>query len=111
MASDDEKEYIDFIINYSCGVGKITLLWCAAVKWNYKAVEYLVSLGADVNEQTPNTKCTALWSVCHDKLKEGCEEEGRKIAKLLLDKGAKVDITDFSGVALYNKNTDFEIKK
>ena len=33
----------------------------------------------------------------------------RKIAKLLLDNGAIADVTNPGGIALYNKNTDFEI--
>ena len=109
--SNDEKELVDFFINYQCGDSKLTLLIFAAATHNFKAAEYLIALGSDVNYQAPENKTTALWFVCRDKLKEGRETEGRKIAQLLLDKGANVNITNKGGVALYNKKTDSEIAR
>lgn len=110
--SDDEKESVDLLLNYQCGRDyKLTLLMYAAANYNYKAVEYLVSIGANVNYQYPEHNVTALWYVCCKQLEESRIEDGRKIAKLLLDKGARIDITNKGGVALYNKDTDPEIAK
>ncbi|MBO5783465.1 MAG: hypothetical protein J6R33_00690, partial [Clostridia bacterium] len=64
--------------------------------------------GADINAKS-TYNVTALWFVCSQKLNESNVNAARKIAKLLLDKGASVDVTNTGGVALYNKKTDPEI--
>ena len=106
-SSRQEKDYLKSIINCSNKNG-INLLMIAANRGDYAAVKYLVNCGADINAKY-NRGATALWLVCYKKPAEGDTEAARKIAKLLLDNGAKVDVTNAGGVALYNESTDPQI--
>lgn len=107
IASDDEeKNNIKFIINYR-DKDIMTLLMVASMNYDYEAVKYLVESGADIHAES--NKATALWIICRKKPDESNVEAARKIAKLLLDNGAKADIINTGGVSLYNKNTDSEI--
>ena len=106
--NDNEKAFVSDILSFECGK-KVNLLCMAAANYDYEAVEYLVSIGAPINRRSAEYNVTPLWFIAHDTLKEGKEVTGRKIAKLLLDNGADIDVTNKGGVALYNKNTDYEI--
>ena len=114
---ESEKEYVKRLIGMTPGLfssttflfSSTTLLMNAAECKNYDAVKYLVDLGAEVDAKK-TTGETALWYVCNSTF-VAIEDliNARKIAKLLLDKGASVNVTSTGGVALYNKNTDAEI--
>lgn len=107
---DEEKDSLNFIINYKYGNSDLTLLMTASANYDYEAVKYLVENGADIDAKAnAGAGATALWFICHKSPSEANAGSARKIAKLLLDNGAKVDIKNTGGVALYNKNTDFEI--
>lgn len=109
-ADDDEKDNLEFFINYEYGENDTTLLMVAAANYDYDAVKYLVDSGADIDAKSAYN-VTALWYVCRKKPDETNVEAARKIAKFLLDNGADVDVTNKGGVALYNKETDSEIAK
>ncbi|MBQ2987985.1 MAG: ankyrin repeat domain-containing protein [Clostridia bacterium] len=107
-SNDKEKDNLKFIINYQNN-DDITLLMAASIHYDYEVVKYLVEYGADINAESH--KATALWIICRKKPDESNIEAARKIAKFLLDNGAKADVTNTGGVALYNKHTDSEIAK
>jgi len=52
-----------------------------------------------------NYDVNALWYVCYKNPGQKCED-ARKIAKLLLDNGASVNVCNKGGISLYNPNTD-----
>lgn len=104
--SENEKEYIDRIYDIKLG-GKLTLLMFCCNQ-SFEAVEYLVGLGADINQRS-NRGGTALWFVAYATPSDGKENLCRRVAKFLLDNGAEWDITNKGGVALYNSDTDYEI--
>ena len=106
--SSDEKEYVDYLINYKCGESEITLLMYATANLSYTATEFLVNYGVNINEKSTNN-VTALWYVARKELASNKIEEGRKIARLLIDKGAELNVKAASGIDLYNNNTDAEI--
>lgn len=109
--NENDKKDVDCLIGMSASSKQRTLLINAAAFENYDAVEYLVDLGSEIDAKDAEDK-TALWYVCSvkgDKYEDLVAE--RKIAKLLLDKGANADIISKGGVALYNKKTDYEIAK
>ena len=111
---DSEKDHIHTLINMKLSKDKSTLLTNAAAWSKFKAVKLLVELGADVNAKTKD-QVTALWWVAKGKrFNEQQTIADRKIAELLLDNGASIDVTAESGVYeganLYNKNTDPTIK-
>lgn len=87
-----------------------TLLMYMALGCRWQAVVLLLELGANIHLKT-NTNATALWFVCRKELPEGRQAQGRKIAKMLLELGAEVDVTNTGGVALLNACTDPEIAK
>ena len=109
-ADDDEKDNLEFFINYEYGENDTTLLMVAAANYDYDAVKYLVDSGADIDAESAYN-VTALWYVCRKKPDETNVEAARKIAKLLLDNGAEIDIKNKGGIALYNKETDYEIAR
>ena len=81
---------------------------CGAKRLN--VVKSLLDMGADIHKRT-NKNTTPLWYVCNKALPEDRLSEGREIARILLDMGADVNITNEGGVALYNKTTDPQIAK
>ncbi len=88
----------------------LSILDSAAYWGNYKLVEYLIGLGADVNIRVKKGR-TPLWWISHKPLKGENVEEKRKIAKLLLDNGAIINVRSPRGVDLYNYDTDKVIAK
>ncbi len=97
-------------LNYPVGEHRETLLMYACVGVVLWAVQTLLDMGADIHSMsTFNT--TALWYVCREKLDDDERNAGIEIARLLIDKGADVHVTNKGGVALYNKRTDPEIAK
>lgn len=106
--AEDEKDIVRFLINYKSDK-RFTPLMYAADHYKYNAVRYLVDSGADVNTRVASV--TALWLVCRDKIKREDQINGRRIAQLLLDHGAELDVKNSFGVALYNSKTDKEIKR
>ena len=107
--NESEEEDVKRLIGMTASSDRRNLLINAAAFTNYDAVKYLVDLGAEIDFKNKDNK-TALWYICYAKSDndEGLIKE-RKIAKLLLDKGASADITSSGVVALYNKKTDSEI--
>ncbi|MBQ3549891.1 MAG: ankyrin repeat domain-containing protein [Clostridia bacterium] len=109
VVSESDIGYAEKLVGMTASKLNRTLLVNAAAFTNYDAVKFLVDLGADIDAKDINNK-TALWYVCYDKYTdEGVIINTRKIAKLLLDKGASVDVVSAAGVALYNNKTDSEI--
>lgn len=106
---ESDKEDVKRLIEMPASYYERTLLVNAAAFVNYDAVKYLVDLGSEIDFKDNDNK-TALWYICYAKSNN---EEGRikdrKIAKLLLDKGASAYVISSDGVALYNKKTDPEI--
>ena len=97
------------IIKMIASSNKRNLLINAAAFYNYEAVKFLVAAGSPIDVENKDNK-TALWYVCYSKSKDEDDVIAkRKIAKLLLDKGASVDVTSSDGIALYNNKTDSEI--
>lgn len=107
--NESDKEDVKRLIGMTASSDRRNLLINAAAFTNYDAVKYLVDLGSEIDFKNKDNK-TALWYICYDKSdnEESLIKE-RKIAKLLLDKGASADVTSSGGVALYNKKTDSEI--
>ncbi len=112
--SDKEKELCAKVIDYVEKTLKedhsVSLLQVAAAHYDYNKVEYLVNNGASVDVKN-HYEVTALWYVCYKSVEEDKRENAVKIAKLLLDKGASVDVTNKGGIALFNAQTDVEIAK
>lgn len=108
--SATDKEKVDYLINEKCGPYEITLLIYAVANYNYAAVEFLVNNGVNINARSKQN-VTALWYIAYKALPDNRVDAGRKIAKLLLDNGAVVDVTNLGGVALYNNQTDLEIER
>lgn len=108
--SESDKEDAKRLIGMTASSERRTLLINAAAFYKYEAVRYLVDLGSEIDAKAQNNT-TALWYFCYDNKGDSEEAlaEERKIAKLLLDKGASADVTRSDGVALYNKKTDSEI--
>ena len=107
---DEDRISLRFLINTAYGDTKITLLMVAAYHLDYPLVEYLLKSGAKVDMKSSHDT-TALWYVCRNKPDEGKADSARRIAKLLLDHGASVNVTNSGGVALYNKETDYQIAR
>ena len=108
-----QPEYRDALVklvNVQTGSIEGTLLMYMALGCYWEAVKFLLELGADIHLKT-NTGATALWFVCRKELPTKRREDGRKIAKRLLELGAEVDVTNNGGVALFNACTDPEISK
>ncbi len=107
--NESDKEDVERLIGMTASSNRRNLLVNAAAFTNYNAVKYLVEAGSEIDFKDKDNQ-TALWFVCYapSDNEEGRVED-RKIAKLLLDKGASADVTNNSGVALYNKKTDSEI--
>lgn len=106
---ESDKEDVKRLVGMTASSDRRNLLINAAAFTNYDAVKYLVDLGSEIDFKNKDNK-TALWYICYAKSdnEEGLIKE-RKIARLLLDKGASADVTSSGGVALYNKKTDSEI--
>lgn len=109
-SSGAEKNDIKFIVNNGVGKNKNSLLILATSYFDFEMVEFLVSVGADVN-YICNNNTNALWFVCNDEIDDSNLKSGKKIAKLLLDSGSNVNVKSKSGVDLYNKYTNKEIAK
>ena len=105
---NDEKDALNFIINYKYGESKTTLLMVASENYDYEATKYLVDTGAEIDAKS-NYNVTALWYVCRKNPGETNVGAARKIAKLLLDNGAKIDVKNTGGIDLFNTDTDYEI--
>lgn len=107
---ESDKEDVKRLIGMTASSERRTLLINAAAFIKYDAVKFLVDLGSEIDAKAQNN-ATALWYVCHDNKgdSEAFLAEERKIAKLLLDKGASANVTNSGGIALYNKKTDPEI--
>ena len=99
------------ILDFPCGESGLTLLMHACGAKRVDVVRILLDMGADIHKRSTMHNVTALWMVCNKALPPNKKEEGRNIAKLLLDLGADVDITNKGGVALYNETTDLEIAR
>ncbi len=104
----NEKDALTYIINYKYGESNTTLLMVAAANYDYEVTKYLVEVGADIDAKS-NYNVTALWYICRANPGETNVGAARKIAKLLLDNGAKIDVKNTGGIDLYNKDTDYEI--
>ena len=107
---DKEKDALNYIINYKYGARNITLLMVASANYDYEAAKYLIEAGADIDAKS-SYNATALWFVCANNPGESNAVAARKIAKLLLDNGAEIDVTNTGGIDLYNKKTDYEIEQ
>lgn len=112
--TENEKKHIDILINMKLSEFQRTLLINAAGWCKYEAVKLLVDLGSDVNAKQ-KTGTTALWFASYIKDANKMKADAWiKIAELLLDKGASIDVTATSGVhqgiSLYNKKTPPKIK-
>lgn len=106
---DSDKADVQRLVGMTASSDRRNLLINVAAFTNYDAVKYLVDLGSEIDFKNKDNK-TALWYICY--AKSDNEEDlikERKIAKLLLEKGASADVTSSGGVALYNKKTDSEI--
>ncbi len=107
--NESDKEDVKRLIVMVASSDRRTLLVNAAAFSNYDAVKYLVDLGAKIDAKDKYNK-TALWYVCYGKFADlKVRINAKEIAKLLLDKGASVNVISSDGVALYNKKTDPEI--
>ena len=107
--NESDKEDVKRLIGMTASSYGRTLLVNAAQYANYEAAKFLVEVGSDVNYKEDRNETTALWYVVNRKFDEDCQENARKIAKLLLDAGADATVTNTHGVAIYNKKTDPEI--
>ena len=108
----EEKIYISSLAKYSAMVGLRQgpyLLDYAASVYSYDAVAFLIEQGANVNARGEFSG-TPLWRLCHKPLPQNKEAEGRKIAKILLDNGAEINVS-YNEVPLLNSFTDIEIRK
>ena len=112
--TEAETAYIEKLINMRLGVSQTTLLIEAAAWSKYEAVKLLVDLGSDVNAKTKDQVTALWWGAKGKRFNQAATEADIKIAKLLLDKGASIDVVAVSGVYkganLYNKYTDPQIK-
>jgi len=106
--SNVEKNYLHFIVNVGVGEYKKTLLILATSCYDFKLVEFLVDVGADVNFVTED-ETNALWYICSKKVEDSNLDSCKKITKLFIDSGSNIDIKSKSGIDLYNKNTHPEI--
>lgn len=105
---NEEKDTLNFLVNYRIGEKKLTLLMVASANYDYESVKFLVENGADINAKSTNA-VTALWYVCYKTPGEGNLGAAKNIAKLLLDNGASIDVKNTGGVDLYNKETHYDI--
>lgn len=102
------REELTKLVNLQSGAGGLPLISFAAHGYRYDMVKVLVDLGAEVDLRCDN-KTSPLWFVCRKWIPEEHLENGRKIALLLLEMGAEVDVTNSGGIPLYNQHTDPEI--
>ena len=108
-----EAEYCadtDRLLNMGTGKYGNLLLVYPCLCFDYDAAEVLVDLGIDVHHVN-NSGVNALWYVCHDAIPENYREDGRRIAKMLLDMDVDINVKNQGGVALLNSSTDREIAK
>ena len=100
----------DFVqlVNLQVGGPNAPLLTYACNNYNYEMAKLLVDFGAEVNVVSTHN-VTPLWFVCRRELPKQQAADGRKIARLLLDQGATVDVVNDGGVALFNERTDPKI--
>lgn len=101
-----DQKYIQYLLNYR--YDEFTLLIESCYQISYDASAYLIELGADVNAKT-KANTTPLWYIARQPLPGYKVNDGRRLARLLIDKGAELNITGADGIALYNKSTDPEI--
>ena len=104
------EEATDRVLQFKTGKYDVNLLAYVCLCYDYEAVEVLVDLGIDIHYVNKGGT-TGLWYVCHKDIQGKYREDGRKIAKLLLDLDAEVEVTSIGGVALLNSDTDREIAK
>lgn len=87
-----------------------TLFSFACNSFRYDMVCALVDLGTNIHAVS-KVGTTGLWFVCRKPLPADRVADGRKIARMLIDMGAQLDVTNTGGVKLYNESTDPEIAK
>lgn len=107
--SDIYKNDFKAVLEYENGNG-ITLIRTEVGQFDYQPVKELIDLGAEFDKVTPEGT-TCLWRVCHKQMPKGNEEDGIKIAQLLLELGAKTNVVSSHGVPLLNENTDPRLVK
>lgn len=108
VSDDEEKKFLNLMLNSTQPKYNITFLMVASDKFDYEAAKYLIEAGADVNAKS-NGGVTALWYVCYNRPSAANVEAARKIAKLLLDNGAEINVKPEMEACLYNTRTDPEI--
>lgn len=99
------------LLNYPCSAnyGTTPLMYACDIM-NLNIVKALLEMGADIHKRSTKN-ATALFHICFKALPVDKASAGREIAKILLDMGASVYITNEGGVALYNPTTDSEIAR
>ncbi len=99
---------LKWLLELGSGPYETRLLMYGCSGKDYAVVRTLVDLGADIHAvNTMGT--TGLWYVCFKPLASQQRSGGIKIARLLLDMGAKTDVKNANGVALLNETTDSAI--
>lgn len=96
------------LVNHRTSDIGITLLMLACAEKDLDAVRALIDMGADINMRS-DSNTTALWQVAFKTLPPERANEGREIARILIDMDADLDVTNTGGVALYNSDTDYQI--
>lgn len=103
--TEEDKKRIEAIKDYA-GI----LLCAAAAQDNYDAVTYLLDLGIDANAKYESY--TALWYVRQGSSDAAILEADTKIAKVLLDHGASINVKEpLFGEDLFSSNTAEPIAK
>lgn len=105
MTEDDKKRLNTFADSIK------PLLVDAASQYDYDAVKYLLDLGVDANYTYGENSPSALWNVSAKTIAESSKlEAATKIAKILLDSGADINV-EYINIALYNDKTPEPIAK
>ena len=114
-ASPEYENYVNRLLENSENEEPVLGMVCSGIfntddEKTVKAVEVLLQMGADVDAIDYQGR-TALFEVCAFEPHPNEVSSCRKIAKMLLDHGASINITDADGISLFNKNTDPEIAR
>lgn len=103
------KEYCDILINYNKNIyAGNTLLMKATKLYLPKTVQALIDMGADVNIRS-YSNATALWYISHTALNKEKYENGIKIAEILINNNAEIDVVNNINVSLFSEKTDPKI--